>query len=64
MAGMNMISAAQRFHAYANPARFMALSARLLMPLAALAALLVGAGLWFALAASPPDFAHFPEPRA
>ena len=51
-----MISAAQRFHAYANPARFMALSARLLMPLAALAALLVGAGLWFALAASPPDY--------
>ena len=56
MAGMNMTSAAQRFHAYANPARFMALSARLLMPLAALTALLVGAGLWFALAASPPDY--------
>ncbi|MFN4229035.1 heme ABC transporter permease [Parvibaculum sp.] len=56
MADMNRISAAQRFHAYANPARFMALSARLLAPLWGLSLLVVGAGLWFALFDSPPDY--------
>ena len=56
MAGMSSLSAAQRFHAYANPARFMALSARLVAPLGVLTALLIAAGLWFALVASPPDY--------
>ena len=56
MAGMSSLSATQRFHAYANPARFMALSARLVMPLSAVTALLLAAGLWFALVASPPDY--------
>ncbi|MEQ8827490.1 MAG: heme transporter HemC, partial [Parvibaculum sp.] len=53
---MSSLSAAQRFHAYANPARFMALSARLVAPLGVLTALLIAAGLWFALVASPPDY--------
>ncbi|MEQ8265953.1 MAG: heme ABC transporter permease [Parvibaculum sp.] len=56
MAGMSSLSAAQRFHAYANPARFMALSSHLVAPLGALSALVIAAGLWFALAASPPDY--------
>ena len=56
MAGMSSLSATQQFHAYANPARFMALSARLVVPLWALTALLLAAGLWFALVASPPDY--------
>ncbi len=56
MAGMSSLSAAQRFHAYANPARFMALSARFVAPFGALTALLIAAGLWFALVASPPDY--------
>ncbi|MBO6635869.1 heme ABC transporter permease [Parvibaculum sp.] len=56
MAGMSSLSAAQRFHAYANPARFMALSSRLVAPLGMLSALVIAAGLWFALVASPPDY--------
>lgn len=56
MTGMSTLSATRRLHTYANPARFMALSARLLAPLWALSAVLLAAGLWFALAASPPDY--------
>nr|WP_143710182.1 heme ABC transporter permease [Parvibaculum lavamentivorans] len=53
---MSSLSATQRFHAYANPTRFMALSGKLLAPLWVLTALLIAAGLWFALFASPPDY--------
>lgn len=56
MTGMSSLSVAQRFHAYANPTRFMALSRVLLAPLWVLSLLLIGAGLWFALVASPPDY--------
>ncbi|HXF54093.1 MAG TPA: heme ABC transporter permease CcmC, partial [Hyphomicrobiaceae bacterium] len=40
----------------ANPTRFMALSARLLPWVAALAAVLLGIGLYLALAVAPPDY--------
>ncbi|HCX66397.1 heme ABC transporter permease [Parvibaculum sp.] len=56
MAAMNSPTALQRFHAYANPARFMALSSRLVAPLWILSVLVLGAGLWFALFDSPPDY--------
>lgn len=56
MAHMSSPTAAQKFHAYANPARFMALSARLLMPLWILSALVIAVGLWYALFNSPPDY--------
>lgn len=56
MTRMTSLSATQRFHAYANPTRFMALSGMLLAPLWAITVLLIGAGLWFALVASPPDY--------
>lgn len=56
MAAMSQPSTSQRLQAFANPARFMALSAWLL-PLAALcAALLLAAGLYLALLASPADY--------
>jgi heme exporter protein C len=41
---------------YANPTRFMRLSARLVPWFAAATALLTGAGLYLALIASPPDY--------
>jgi heme exporter protein C len=53
---MSSLTAAQKFHAYANPARFMALSARLLTPLWILSALVIAVGLWYALFNSPPDY--------
>src|SRR5690554_5510573 len=56
MTRMSSLTAAQKFHAYANPARFMALSARLLTPLWILSALVIAVGLWYALFNSPPDY--------
>lgn len=41
---------------YANPTRFMALTDRLIPILGAAVALALGAGLWLALFASPPDY--------
>ena len=46
----------QRFHAFANPARFMGLSDRLIAPCAVVTALLIGAGFWYALLNSPADY--------
>jgi heme exporter protein C len=56
MTRMSSLTAAQKFHAYANPARFMALSARLLTPLWIVSALVIAVGLWYALFNSPPDY--------
>jgi heme exporter protein C len=56
MTRMSSLTAAQKFHAYANPARFMALSARLLTPLWIVSALVIAGGLWYALFNSPPDY--------
>ena len=53
---MTSLSASQRLQAFANPARFMALSARLLAPLWAISLGLLGVGLYYALVASPPDY--------
>jgi heme exporter protein C len=43
-------------HRFANPARFLRLSAAVLPWSAGLAILLFATGLWFALGASPPDY--------
>ena len=43
-------------HRFANPARFLRISARVLPWSAAAAILLIAAGLYFALFASPPDY--------
>lgn len=56
MTRMSSLTAAQKFHAYANPARFMALSARLLTPLWIVSVLVIAVGLWYALFNSPPDY--------
>ncbi len=56
MAGMSELTASQRFHAFANPARFMALSGGLVAPLGALAALLLGVGLYLSLFVAPADY--------
>jgi heme exporter protein C len=56
MTGMSDLTAAQRFHALANPARFMALTERLVMPLGLLTAVLLGTGLYFSLFVAPPDY--------
>ncbi|MEX1152707.1 heme ABC transporter permease [Parvibaculum sp.] len=53
---MTSLSASQRLQAFANPARFMALSARFLAPLWVVSLGLLGTGLYFALFASPPDY--------
>lgn len=53
---MSDLTFTQRFHAFANPARFMAFSERLLWPLGAASFVLIAAGLWFALVASPADY--------
>lgn len=53
---MTSLSASQRLQAFANPARFMALSARLLAPLWVVSLGLLTAGLYYALFASPPDY--------
>lgn len=56
MTPMTSLSASQRLQIYANPKRFMALSGALLVPFWVLTVLLLAAGLWFALVASPPDY--------
>jgi len=56
MAGMSELTASQRFQAFANPARFMALSERLLPFCAGLTAVLIAVGLYLALLDSPPDY--------
>ncbi len=56
MAGMSELTASQRFQAFANPARFMALSDRLLPFCTGATALLLAAGLYLSLFASPPDY--------
>ena len=53
---MSELTFTQRFHAYANPTRFMALSSRLVVPLGIITAVLIGAGLYFALLDSPVDY--------
>ena len=53
---MSELTFTQRFHAYANPTRFMALSSRLVVPLSIITAVLIGAGLYFALLDSPVDY--------
>ena len=44
------------FNSLANPTRFMRLADLLIVPMAALAALLLAAGLYLGLLASPPDY--------
>ena len=53
---MSELTFTQRFHAYANPTRFMALSDKLVVPLAIVTAIVIGAGLYFALLDSPVDY--------
>jgi len=53
---MSELSFTQRFHAYANPTRFMTLSGKLVVPLGIVTAVLIGAGLYFALLNSPVDY--------
>ncbi|MGB5093394.1 MAG: heme ABC transporter permease [Parvibaculum sp.] len=53
---MSMLSASQRLQTFANPTRFMALSGRIVGPLAIVSACLLGAGLYYALFDSPPDY--------
>jgi len=53
---MSELTFTQRFHAYANPTRFMALSGKLVVPLGIITAVLIGAGLYFALLDSPVDY--------
>lgn len=49
MKAMSELTASQRFHAFANPARFMALSDKLLPPLGLLAAVCLAAGVYLSL---------------
>jgi heme exporter protein C len=56
MTGMSDLTSIQRFHALANPARFMALTERLVAPLGLVTAGLIGVGLYFALFVAPPDY--------
>ncbi|KAB7742241.1 heme transporter HemC [Parvibaculum sedimenti] len=56
MAGMSELTASQRFQAFANPARFMALSDRLLPFCVVVTALLLAAGLYLSLFDSPADY--------
>ena len=56
MMPMSDLTFTQRFHAFANPARFMALSARWLWPLGTVSFVLIAAGLWFGLIVSPADY--------
>lgn len=53
---MSDLTLTQRFHAFANPARFMALSRWLVMPLGIVTAVLITSGLYFALLDSPVDY--------
>lgn len=53
---MSDLTFTQRFHAFANPARFMALSDKLLWPCGLVTAGLILAGLWYGLVVSPPDY--------
>lgn len=56
MTGMSNLSATARFHALANPARFMTLTEKLVLPLGVVTAALIGAGVYLALFASPADY--------
>ena len=56
MSGMSDLTSIQRFHALANPARFMALSEKLVLPFGLLTAGLLGVGLYFSLFVAPPDY--------
>ena len=56
MAGMSELTASQRFQAFANPARFMALSDWLLPLCALVTAVLLVTGLYLALFDSPADY--------
>jgi heme exporter protein C len=56
MTGMSDLTSIQRFHALANPARFMALTDRLVAPLGLVTAALIGVGLWFSLFVAPADY--------
>jgi heme exporter protein C len=56
MTNMSDLTSIQRFHALANPARFMALSDRLVMPLAVLTFALIATGLYFGLFVAPADY--------
>jgi heme exporter protein C len=56
MKAMSELTASQKFHAFANPARFMALSDKLLPPLGLLAAVCLAAGVYLSLFVSPPDY--------
>ena len=56
MTGMSDQTSIQRFHALANPARFMALTEKLVPPLGAVTAALIAAGLYFSLLVAPPDY--------
>ncbi|MGB5947995.1 MAG: heme ABC transporter permease [Parvibaculum sp.] len=56
MAGMSELTAIQRFHAFANPARFMALSDRLILPFGLITAALLAAGVYLSLFVAPPDY--------
>ncbi|MDR3498686.1 MAG: heme ABC transporter permease [Parvibaculum sp.] len=56
MTGMSDLTATQRFHALANPARFMALTERLVLPLGLVTAALIAAGVYLALFDSPADY--------
>lgn len=56
MAGMSELTASQRFQAFANPARFMALSDWLLPLCALVTAVLLATGLYLALFDSPADY--------
>lgn len=53
---MSDLTLTQRFHAFANPARFMALSRWLVLPLGIITAVLISLGLYFALLDSPVDY--------
>ena len=53
---MTRPSVSQRLQAFANPARFMTLSGRLLAPLWLVSLGFLGGGLYFSLFASPPDY--------
>jgi len=56
MAAMSDLTASQRLQAFANPARFMALSDRLLPACAVVTCLLLAAGLYLSLFVSPADY--------
>ncbi|MGB3808686.1 MAG: heme ABC transporter permease [Parvibaculum sp.] len=56
MTGMSDLTSIQRFHALANPTRFMALTDRLILPFSLITAATLAIGLYFALFVAPPDY--------